>query len=180
MLHSHIVLLCNTSSTMPNCTIRHIIRGVMSMAAADGHEAVHVPHWMQVLRCCAAGISRSPKARSRFTAVRLITSDDVKGYLLALEQASLPGREPTLGPIVRTGTESYATVMVQQRAGATPLCERRHFTPFEHYHRRRDRTMTFIIPVRKSRASTWLRRSQKGRKEPTCTGFASSPALLRE
>src|SRR5512139_494656 len=96
MLHSHIVLLCRTSSTMPSWTIRHIMRGVISMAAADGQDAVHVPHWMHVLRWCPTGMRRSPNARSRFAAVRLMTSDVVNGYLLACEQASSPSPEGAL------------------------------------------------------------------------------------
>jgi hypothetical protein len=96
MVHSHIVLLCRTSSTMPNWTIRHIIRGVMSMAAAEGQEAVQVPHWMHTLGCGPTGMRRSPNEESRFVAVRSMTSDVDKGYLLALKQASPPDRQATL------------------------------------------------------------------------------------
>src|SRR5512137_2516907 len=83
MLHSHMVLLRSTSSTMPNCTIRHILRGVISIAEAEGHEAVQVPHWTQVLRWCPTGVRRSPNAKSRLMSVRTITSDVATGCLLA-------------------------------------------------------------------------------------------------
>jgi hypothetical protein len=47
----------------------------MSIAEADGQEAVQVPHWMQVRSRCPAGVRRSGKVGSRFTAVKLMISE---------------------------------------------------------------------------------------------------------
>jgi hypothetical protein len=65
-----------------------------SMAWADRQEAEQVPHWMQRLRSSPAGVRRSMKVGSRFTVVRLITSEVVKACLLAVSNTL--GRQRTV------------------------------------------------------------------------------------